>query len=146
MEQQIMTELLTIKAQLAVLMEDNHKRNEKKRNTPKKDKKGNRYWRNEQGELHREGWQSQAIKLGLIGDLPAIVYAPDKYNRRRSRTQLWYQHGRLHRDGGKPAVIRGSGEQEWWMHGKRVGQSVAKAMTDHESIGHRVKQFKRFHN
>ena len=55
-------------------------------------------WRDENGLTHREG------------DLPALI----SY----FGTCVWYRHGVLHRDFGRPAVIR-SFIKEWHYHGKQ---------------------------
>lgn len=34
-------------------------------------------------------------------------------------THMWYKNDKLHRDGKLPAVIRADGRREWWKHGKR---------------------------
>lgn len=53
-------------------------------------------WYDEQGQLHRDD------------DLPAIDHSGGMQN--------WYQHGKLHRDGG-PAIMYAGGMQRWYQHG-----------------------------
>jgi len=31
----------------------------------------------------------------------------------------WWVNGKLHRDGGRPAIERANGEKEWWLNGVR---------------------------
>ena len=60
---------------------------------PTVDFEGTKWWKNEKGELHREG------------DLPAIIY--------KSGTQMWFLNDRLHRGFGLPAHIDASGTKRW---------------------------------
>ena len=60
------------------------------------DVSGNRYHRNNAGELHKT-------------DGPAVKY----FNGDR----VWYQYGQLHRIDG-PAIERVNGHKEWWQNGK----------------------------
>ena len=41
-----------------------------------------------------------------------------------SGTQTWYQHGKVHREGDKPAVIYSNGYQAWYQHGKLHRESI----------------------
>jgi hypothetical protein len=34
--------------------------------------------------------------------------------------QLWFQHGERHRDGDLPAVVYDDGHQEWWVNGRHL--------------------------
>ena len=45
-------------------------------------------------------------------DGPAHIY--------RNGTVLYYRHGKMHRDGGEPAVICADGHIEYWVNGKFV--------------------------
>ena len=38
---------------------------------------------------------------------------------RRDGTREWYRHGKLHRDGDKPAIEDADGGREWYRDGKR---------------------------
>lgn len=83
---------------------------------------GTKYWKNTQGQLHREG------------DKPAIEYANgDKcwfQNGKRHRNgdqpaaecangdKHWYQNGKLHRNGDQPAIEYASGNKIWYQNGK----------------------------
>ena len=59
---------------------------------------GNRYYRNNAGELHRD-------------DGPAVEYTTgDKF---------WYQNGRLHRTDGPAVELIVGGHMEWWQNGQR---------------------------
>lgn len=57
------------------------------------DEIGNKFWKDDKGLFHRDN------------DLPAVI----KWDGQKE----WYQHGRLHRDGG-PAIIHGSGGEKWF--------------------------------
>jgi hypothetical protein len=35
-------------------------------------------------------------------------------------TQHWFQHGKLHRDNDKPAVIEADGRQEYWINDEKI--------------------------
>ncbi len=56
----------------------------------------NIYWRNKQGEPHRD-------------DGPAVIETDG--------TRWWYQRNERHRDDG-PAMINADGIRSWWQHGK----------------------------
>lgn len=62
------------------------------------DSYGDKYWRNSQGQLHRES------------DKPAVMFADG--------TQAWYQNGKLHRAGDKPAWVSVNSSNSWWKHGQ----------------------------
>lgn len=69
---------------------------------------GTRYWRNAEGQLHRESG-------------PAVIEADG--------TQRWYLNGKRHRDGG-PAAELPNGLRKWYRHGKlhrTDGPAVEKA-------------------
>jgi hypothetical protein len=56
------------------------------------------------GQIHRNG------------DLPAAIY--------KSGALLWFQYGKRHRDGGKPAVIGDNSRNlEWWENGICINKS-----------------------
>jgi hypothetical protein len=57
---------------------------------------GNRVWRNEAGQIHRE-------------DGPAVEYA--------NGTKVWYINNLRHREDG-PAIEDKSGAREWWFNNK----------------------------
>lgn len=57
---------------------------------------GSNRWYDEEGQLHRDN------------DKPAFI---DVWG-----TQMWYQHGEIHRENG-PAVIRSDGLEEWYKNG-----------------------------
>jgi hypothetical protein len=61
------------------------------------DKNGNRRWKNEKGELHRE-------------DVPAIEYV--------NGTKCWYLDGNRHREDG-PAIEYADGGRCWCRNGNR---------------------------
>ena len=58
---------------------------------------GAHYWRDSRGRYHRDY------------DLPAMMSVRG-YRR-------WYRHGALHRDGGRPAVVRGKWFVDYWLDG-----------------------------
>ena len=64
---------------------------------------GHLYWRNKNGELHRDG------------DKPAVIYAYGYLG--------WFQNGERHRSCG-PAVIRSDGRNEWWINGQYIDDLV----------------------
>ena len=64
--------------------------------TCRTDRHGNKYWENEEGELHRT-------------DGPAIEFS--------NGSKFWYQNGKRHREDG-PAVEYANGEKEFWVRGK----------------------------
>ena len=74
----------------------NEKPAEQKKSDPEPsvDQYANKRWRNEKGQIHRDG------------DMPAVVYADG--------TKEWYKEGKCHRDGGLPAVISARGQKEWY--------------------------------
>tara|TARA_B100001146_G_C16168265_1_gene428839 strand:+ start:761 stop:1126 length:366 start_codon:yes stop_codon:yes gene_type:complete len=79
------------------------------------DESGNKYYRNEKGQFHREK------------DEPAVVYADG--------TNMWFHKGKLHRDNDKPAVEHSNGDKEWWVNGERhrdEGPAVVKATGEEE--------------
>ena len=59
-----------------------------------KDWSNNLFWRNQDGELHRDD------------DLPSRIWADGSLE--------WHQDGKLHRDGDKPAFISAAGSLQWW--------------------------------
>jgi hypothetical protein len=61
---------------------------------------GDKYWRNENGELHRL-------------DGPAIVWS--------GGSKFWYINGEYHRLDG-PAIERVDGSKEWWVEGKKYSE------------------------
>jgi len=54
-------------------------------------------YRNESGQYHRE-------------DGPAIIH--------NSGSKEWFINGKLHREGGLPAVEWYNGDKSWWINGK----------------------------
>jgi hypothetical protein len=62
---------------------------------PKTTSRGDRYWRDSDGQLHRE-------------DGPAVIYADGQFR--------WYRHGRLHREDG-PAYLGDDGQRVWVLDG-----------------------------
>ena len=68
----------------------------KNANTRTIDEDGNVSWRNAAGELHRDN------------DLPAVELI--------CGTQVWYQNGKYHREGG-PACLWLDGTVQWCQHG-----------------------------
>ena len=85
---------------------------------PEIDEYGNKFWRNEEGQLHREDGPAverangtkEWFKNGKLHreDGPAIEWDDG--------TKEWYKNGQLHRDDG-PAVERANGTKEWWVNG-----------------------------
>lgn len=83
------------------------------------DQFGNKFWRNEKGQLHREDGPAIEYASGqkewyLNGQChrefaPAIEYVDG--------TKLWYLNGKLHREGG-PAREFADGHKEWWQNDK----------------------------
>lgn len=90
------------------------------------DKKGNKFWKDKKGDLHREGDKPAVIwadgrhdhcKHGLLhrdGDKPAVYYP----NRERP-FMVYYKNNFLHRDGNKPALIT-ENCYEYWVDGKHI--------------------------
>ena len=106
--------------------------------------RGNKFWTNAAGELHRDGdlpagiWADgtkawyQNGKKHRDGDKPAETWPNGskfwhqngKYHRDGDKPALiwadgdkrWYQNGKLHRDGDEPAVIDSDGRKEWWFN------------------------------
>jgi hypothetical protein len=64
---------------------------------PTQDAEGNKFWYNEQGQLHRE-------------DGPAVELA--------NGTIKWYKNGVRHREA-EPAVVCVDGHKEWWLNNQR---------------------------
>jgi hypothetical protein len=60
---------------------------------------GTREWRNEKGELHRDG------------DLPAVQFLDGSLE--------YYAEGKRHREGDRPAVVQAGGLRIFWQKGKR---------------------------
>jgi hypothetical protein len=87
---------------------------------PKVDKYGNKYWYNNQGQLHRDNGpaiESKWEKSWMINgnyhrdNGPACeLFGGDKY---------WYNNGKLHREDG-PACEYASGGKQWYINGKRI--------------------------
>ena len=65
---------------------------------------GNKCWKNEEGNLHRDG------------DLPAIDCA--------SGLKYYYKEGKLHRDDGKPAIEYADGSVEFWENGIKQPERI----------------------
>ena len=63
------------------------------------DEVGFQRWTDAEGETHRDH------------DLPAVVHEG-------GRMLEWWEHGRLHREGDKPASISPDGMHEWYWHGE----------------------------
>ena len=42
--------------------------------------------------------------------------------------KAWYVNSQLHREGGLPAIERADGSKEWWVKDQRVTEEQAKAM------------------
>lgn len=61
------------------------------------DELGTEYWRDENGNLHRE-------------DGPAVTF--------KDGTSFWYRNNELHREDG-PAIIRPDGTKEWYLNHER---------------------------
>jgi hypothetical protein len=59
-------------------------------------------------------------RLHSFNNQPAIIYKQIYNDQPACATQLWYKHGKLHRDNGLPAVIRADGVQNWFQHGKLI--------------------------
>lgn len=70
--------------------------NDIKTRRAKFDERGNKIWKNEKGELHRE-------------DGPAYIMS--------SGERYWCKNGLLHREDG-PAVVQPNGHKEWLINGK----------------------------
>jgi hypothetical protein len=62
------------------------------------DSGGNKYWYNDDGQLHRE-------------DGPAMEFA--------NGNKVWKTNGKLHRENG-PAVEHANGVKWWYYHGKAI--------------------------
>ncbi len=85
------------------------------------DEFGNKFWRNKNGEFHREGGPAAEFADGykkwyLNGKLhrkggPAVEFVDGG--------KVWYLNGELHRVDG-PAVDLANGDKEWWLHGVRL--------------------------
>lgn len=85
------------------------------------DSLGTKYWRNENGDFHRENdlpaveffnGEKRWYKNGELyrKDGPSIIFS--------DKTEFWYKNGELHRLDG-PAWDNGTGSQEWYKNGKR---------------------------
>jgi hypothetical protein len=61
---------------------------------------GDRFWRNQNGHLHRE-------------DGPAIEWADG--------SKFWYLNGQLHREDG-PAIEYADGTKFWYLNGERMSE------------------------
>ena len=76
-------------------------------------------YRNEEGDLHRDGDQPAVIcakgirrwykngKQHRDGDRPAMIWA--------NKVKIWFQNGKIHRDGDLPALASVCGDKEWYM-------------------------------
>ena len=85
---------------------------------------GYQEWRNDKGELHRDGGLPAVIwtdggeeywkndERHRDGDLPAIENVTEGI-------QCFYCDDKLHRAGGLPAIVRADGSEEYWVNGKR---------------------------
>jgi len=67
---------------------------------PEIDSIGSMYWRNKDGQMHREG-------------APAITW--------RDGSEFWYLYGFLHKLDG-PAVMYANQNTQWWINGKQYTQ------------------------
>jgi len=84
---------------------------------------GNKYWRNDDGQFHRENgpaaeWANGNKFWWINGkchreDGPAAEYA--------NGDKSWWINGRRHREDG-PAIERADGTKEWWIDGKKLTQ------------------------
>jgi len=74
--------------------------NKLKEPAPVIDEYGDKYWRNNAGELHREN------------DLPAVIW--------KSGYKEWWVNGKRHRENDLPVVISSTGRKEWWANGKFI--------------------------
>ena len=78
-------------------------------------------YRNEEGDLHRDGNKPARIYANGIkawykngkehrdGDRPAVIWA--------NKVKIWYRDGKRHRDGGLPAVVSANGTKKWYKNG-----------------------------
>jgi len=97
------------------------------------DANGTQVWRNEAGELHREGGLPAVVwangdqewymngKLHREGGKPAVTYA--------NGIQAWFVNGLRHRDGGLPAIIWDNGRREWFVNGEQVTEEEARELS-----------------
>jgi len=67
---------------------------------PEIDEYGDKYWRNKDGELHREN------------DMPAVIW--------KNGAKHWYTNGKCHRDNDMPAIIFADGDKEWWINNEFI--------------------------
>ena len=94
------------------------------------DKTGNKYFRNEQGELHRDDgpaveysygskWWYQNGKLHRV-DGPAVESS--------NGSLLWYQNDKLHREDG-PAIEQLDNTKTWFEHGVKIREQRSNGHT-----------------
>ena len=86
------------------------------------DEEGNKFWRNNKAQFHRENDNPAIIKvngdiywyqdgnLHRNNDKPARINNKDKY---------WYQNNKCHRDNDKPAIISSNGDKWWYKNGNQ---------------------------
>jgi GNAT superfamily N-acetyltransferase len=70
------------------------------------DEDGNKYWKNKEGELHREN------------DKPAIEY--------KDGQKVWYKNGIIHRENNKPAIEWADGGKAWYINGMFIKRNYDK--------------------
>jgi hypothetical protein len=63
---------------------------------------------------NRLGWTYVNGLLHSWDDKPAVVIAGPCSDAH----ETWYYHGKVHRDGGLPAVVFSNGDALWYEHGK----------------------------
>ncbi len=63
-------------------------------------------------EKNREIWVVKSL-IHRRGDKPAYIW-------RQVDRRSWFLHGKIHRDGGLPAIEDSRYGDEWWVHGVRV--------------------------
>jgi hypothetical protein len=101
------------------------KSKETKMNNPEIDEYGDKVWRNEQGQLHREDgpaieWANGGKYWYLNGkrhreDGPALEYIDG--------SKSWYLNGQLHREDG-PAVEYAYGDKYWYLNGEKCSEKA----------------------
>ena len=52
-------------------------------------------------------------------DKPAVILKEESFNY-TFFTMEWWFYGKLHRNSGKPAIMRADGTQEYWEYGRRI--------------------------
>ena len=71
----------------------------------------------ENGSKRCEGEYLNAAKSIKLTDASDGSSRPDPTLLKTGNWKYWYQHGKLHRENGLPAIDYVNGKKEWYLHG-----------------------------